>query len=152
MNTWLSLFSGGRMYLSHISEYIKMLHSTGHFLCWKCSLYNTLVDFFLYFRSQFKCQFWENSILIFPNKEISYLLVIFHHLISSDYYINKCMHRYSYMHACVCLVYSDAFHRSDQIRSLALCDPMNHSTPGLPFHHQLPEFTQTHVHRVSDAI
>ena len=31
-----------------------------------------------------------------------------------------------------------------------LCDPMNHSTPGLPVHHQLPDFTQTHVHRVSD--
>ena len=35
---------------------------------------------------------------------------------------------------------------------LTLCDPMNHSTPGPPVHHQLPEFTQTHVHRVSDAI
>ena len=33
-----------------------------------------------------------------------------------------------------------------------LCDPMNRSTPGLPIHHQLPEFTQTHVHRVGDAI
>ena len=33
-----------------------------------------------------------------------------------------------------------------------LCDPMNHSTPGLPVHHQLPEITQTQVHRVSDAI
>ena len=33
-----------------------------------------------------------------------------------------------------------------------LCSPMNHSTPGLPVHHQLPEFTQTHVHRVVDAI
>ena len=33
-----------------------------------------------------------------------------------------------------------------------LCDPMNSSTPGLPVHHQLPEFTQTHVHRVGDAI
>ena len=33
-----------------------------------------------------------------------------------------------------------------------LCNPMNHSTPGLPVHHQLPVFTQTHVHRVSDAI
>ena len=32
-----------------------------------------------------------------------------------------------------------------------LCDPMNRSTPGLPVHHQLPEFTQTHVRRVSDA-
>ena len=47
--------------------------------------------------------------------------------------------------------------RSDQIRSIAqscptLCNPMNRSTPGLPVHHQLPEFTRTHVHRVSDAI
>ena len=33
-----------------------------------------------------------------------------------------------------------------------LCDPMNCSTPGLPVHHQLLEFNQTHVHRVSDAI
>ena len=33
-----------------------------------------------------------------------------------------------------------------------LCDPMNCNTPGLPVHHQLPEFTQTHVHRVGDAI
>ena len=46
---------------------------------------------------------------------------------------------------------------SDQIRSVTqscptLCDPMNRSTPGLPVHHQLPEFTQTHIHRVSDAI
>ena len=35
---------------------------------------------------------------------------------------------------------------------LTLCNPMNCSTPGLPVHHQLPEFTQTHVHRVRDAI
>ena len=33
-----------------------------------------------------------------------------------------------------------------------LCNPMNHSTPGLPVHHRLPEFTQTHVHPVGDAI
>ena len=45
--------------------------------------------------------------------------------------------------------------RSDQINHSVvstLCDPMNRSTPGLPVHHQLPEFTQTHVHRVSDVI
>ena len=35
---------------------------------------------------------------------------------------------------------------------LTLCDPMNSSTPGLPAHHQIPEFTQTHVHWVGDAI
>ena len=33
-----------------------------------------------------------------------------------------------------------------------LCDPMNHSTPGLAVHHHLPEFTQTHVHQFGDAI
>ena len=48
-------------------------------------------------------------------------------------------------------------HLSVQFSSVAqscptLCDPMNRSMPGLPVHHQLPEFTQTHVHRVSDAI
>ena len=43
--------------------------------------------------------------------------------------------------------------RSDQSLShVELCDPMNRSTPGLPIHHQLPEFTQTHFHQVSDAI
>ena len=59
------------------------------------------------------------------------------------------------------ILWNSGFHRyrwvSDQIRSVAqscptVCDPMNRSTPGLPVHHQLPEFTQTHVHRVSDAI
>ena len=48
-------------------------------------------------------------------------------------------------------------HISVQFSSVAqlcptLCDPMNHSTPGLPVHHQLPELTQTHIHRVGDAI
>ena len=47
--------------------------------------------------------------------------------------------------------------KKNQIRSVAqscltLCDPMNHSMPDLHVHHQLPEFTETHVHRVSDAI
>ena len=35
---------------------------------------------------------------------------------------------------------------------VTLCEPVDCSTPGLPVHHQLPEFTQTHVHQVSDAI
>ena len=51
----------------------------------------------------------------------------------------------------------DLFNSSVQFSSVAqlcptLCDPMNRSTPGLPVHHKLPEFTQTHVHRVGDAI
>ena len=48
-------------------------------------------------------------------------------------------------------------YNSAQFNSVAqscptLCDPMNRSTPGLPVHQQLPEFTQTHVHRVRDVI
>ena len=49
----------------------------------------------------------------------------------------------SYIHASVSSVAQSC---------LTLCDPMNCSMPGLPVHHQLPEFTQTHVYRVSDAI
>ena len=44
------------------------------------------------------------------------------------------------------------FSSVQSLSSVRLCDPMNCSTPGLPVHHQLPEFTQTHVHRVGDAI
>ena len=50
-----------------------------------------------------------------------------------------------------------AYDHLNQFSSVAqscqtLCNPMNHSMPGLPVHHQLPEFTQTHVHWVGDAI
>ena len=56
-----------------------------------------------------------------------------------------------------CHVTTQIRHGSVQFSSVTqscptLCDPMNCSTPGLPVHHQLPEFIQTHVHRVSDAI
>ena len=56
--------------------------------------------------------------------------------------------------SCTSLIPSSA---SDQFSSVpqscpTLRDPMKRSTPGLPVHHHLPEFTQTHIHRVSDAI
>ena len=55
------------------------------------------------------------------------------------------------------ILYHCATCKALQIRSVAqscptLWDPMNRSTPGLPVHHQVPEFTETHVHRVRDAI
>ena len=55
------------------------------------------------------------------------------------------------------LICWEFFQSSVQFSSVAqscptLCDPMNRSTPGLPVHHQLLEFTQTHVHRVGNAI
>ena len=51
---------------------------------------------------------------------------------------------------CIYLLLSVQFSSVPQ-SYLTLCDPMNCSTPGLPVHHHLPEFTQTHVHRAGDA-
>ena len=49
-------------------------------------------------------------------------------------------------------LYSGLFSSVQPLSCVTLCDPVNHSTPGLPVHHQLPGSTQTHVHRVGDAI
>ena len=51
-----------------------------------------------------------------------------------------------------CLSHRGIHFSSDAQSCPTLCDPMNRSTPGRPVHHQLPEFTQTHVHRVINAI
>ena len=60
---------------------------------------------------------------------------------------------YSFCHALTCVLKLIYLQFSSVAQSCpTLCDPMNRSTPGLRVHHQLPEFTQTHVHRVSDAI
>ena len=56
-----------------------------------------------------------------------------------------------HLYLCACVYISVQFSSVAQ-SCPTLCDPMNRSTPGVPVHHQLPEFTQTHVHRVSDAI
>jgi len=53
---------------------------------------------------------------------------------------------------CICKVLQKYKVSSVALSCPTLCDSMNCSTPGLPVHHQLPEFTQTHVHRVNDAI
>ena len=61
----------------------------------------------------------------------------------------------SSLYACYLFLISSASVQFSSVQSLShvrLCDPMNRSTPGLPVHHQLLEFTQTHVHRVSNAI
>ena len=58
-----------------------------------------------------------------------------------------------YQQCSLCYIASSSVQFSSVVQSCpTLCDPMNHSMPGLPVHHQLPEFTQTHVHRVNDAI
>ena len=66
-----------------------------------------------------------------------------------DQSLNSTLYIYIYIHTYFMYISSVQFSRSVVSNS---CDPMNCSTPGLPVHHQLPEFTQTHVHRVSEAI
>ena len=55
---------------------------------------------------------------------------------------------------CLFNLYAESVQSVSSVTQLCptLCNPMNCSMPGLPVHHQLPEFTQTHVHRVGDAI
>ena len=65
--------------------------------------------------------------------------------------LNTHIHAHTHMHISSVQFSSVQFSSVTQ-SCLTLCDPMNRSTPGLPVHHHLPEFTQTHVHQVSDAI
>ena len=70
----------------------------------------------------------------------------------SDY--SKCVPTGNYFSLCIWdwRYISSAQFSSVAQSCLTLCDPMDHSTPGLPVHHQLPGFTQTHLHWVGDAI
>ena len=75
---------------------------------------------------------------------------------SDDYYIYYCGQEPLRRNG-VAIIVNKRVQNAVQFSSVAqlcptLCDPMNHSTPGLPIHHQLSEFTRTHVYRVSDAI
>ena len=58
--------------------------------------------------------------------------------------------------SCICQkASSDSLKKLSSVHSLSrvwLCEPMDYNTPGLPVHHQLPEFIRTHVHWIGDAI
>ena len=82
----------------------------------------------------------EGNSTVKPSKK-SFVMVMFHCSVSN----------------LLCTWVAQSHIRSDQIRSVAqscltLCDPMNRSSRGIPVHHQFPDFIQTHVHRVGDAI
>ena len=102
-------------------------------------------------------------------KQLDYMMIIYFYLICFTFsisysvlpfhlvYVFQYLHLLFFFMLFLKLLSSIVEKLSYQIRSVAqscptLCDPMNRSTPGLPVHHQLPEFTQTHIHRVSDAI
>ena len=84
-------------------------------------------------------KYWSFSFSIIPSKEIPGADLLQNGLVGSPCSPRDCQE-------------SSAHFSSVTQSCLTLCDPMNHSTPGLPVHHHLSEFTQTHVHRVRDAI
>ena len=112
------------------------------------SLYCTPVTYIILYISY--TSILENSLVYhFPSQ--NHLLLINVHFITNN--ISPLLK----LKACRIPIELPINHKSDQIRSVAhpcptLCNPMNCSTPGLPVHHQLLEVTQTHIHRVSDAI
>ena len=68
-------------------------------------------------------------------------------------YVILLMTSIPYMEHSLVMVKGHSVHFSSFTQSCpTLCNPMKCSTPGFPVHHQLPEFTPTHIHRVSDAI
>ena len=78
---------------------------------------------------------------------------------TGNYTLFPCIRKYSDSFDFVCQPFKNCknhyllqFSSVLSLSRVRLCDPMNHSTPGLPVHHQLLEFTQTHVHQVGDAI
>ena len=92
------------------------------------------------------------------NRQLSVFLIIIqtfiYSVLSMMILFFLCLYRHSSVDAWMLSIKAAV---RDQFSSVAqscptLWDPMNRSTPGLPVHHQLPEFTQTHIHRVSDAI
>ncbi|CAI9153443.1 unnamed protein product [Rangifer tarandus platyrhynchus] len=96
--------------------------------------------------------FWTLDQQVKPESQM--FVSIFNLFIFIGLFVEKCLNWQFILIYCFPI---PLFFRSVQFSSVAqscltLCDPLNRSTPGLPVHHQLPETTQTHVHRVDDAI
>ena len=91
--------------------------------------------------------------LFFPFLSLSFFYFLFFVVVLFHVDILILQHiilsKYIYICTCQCVFFIPSFLSS--VQSI-VSDPMNHSIPGLPIHHQFLEFTQTHVHRVSDAI
>ena len=94
------------------------------------------------------CNFKISRIYVKKNGKIKQmiLILIIYIIISKAYYFKIILFFKSYIQ------FSSVQFSSVSQSCLTLYDPMNRSKPGLPVHHHLPEFTQTHVHQVHDAI
>ena len=114
---------------------------------------NLLFWFGLYFAWMLKIPYpWSH---LYPWLLSNLVLSLYFNFFLEQYVLENCI----YFLPIIFLFFTRTilFFSSVQFSSVAqlcptLCDPMNRSTPGLPVHHQLLEFTQTHVYRVSDAI
>ena len=105
------------------------------------------------------CREVGEQILEFEGKVLHPILFFFLVLITWDIsylYMHTngtCTRFYTHMYAVFICWFFPCYQFSSVAQSCpTVCNPMNHSTPGLPVHHQFPEFTQTHVYRVRDAI
>ena len=100
----------------------------------------------------------RNPVLFFHVNSCIHEKILFSASFISQVYTNVWLYFWVLDHMLAVLLSSPSpVSSSVQFSSVAqscptLCDTMNHSMPGLPIHHQLPEFTQTQVYRVSDAI
>ena len=125
------------------------------FFFYLCCLVHFLFLIFFIFK---KCFFRGN---LYKNKILN---LFYWNTVGLQCYINFCCtekwFRFIYVQICIYSNIHTHTHThiiSFQFSSVSqlcppLCDPMNRSMSGLPVHHQLPEFTQTHIQRVSDAI
>ena len=111
-------------------------------LIWYCLIFcyslinlKTIISFYL-----LECLALNFSLLVFFDYQWKYL----------GLHISVWIHLW----VCLCSIgwICTQFSSVQSLSCVRLCDPMNHSTPGLPVNHHLPELTQTHVHRVGDAI
>ena len=77
-----------------------------------------------------------------------------HHFLHESFPVSSSEETVSPLNRLYPVLYSSVYIQFSSVAQSCptLFDPMNRSTPGLPVHHQLPESTQTHVHRVNDAI
>ena len=107
--------------------WFSFLHTMTQYMFWLVCLLLLVTEWLLRFRKQF--QYFINSSIIYLHAYLELNLL---------YQVPRKGN-------------SDQFSSVTQLCP-TLCNPMNRSTPGLPVHHQLPEFTQTFVHQVSDAI
>ena len=165
---FLSCFSGSFFFLSIF--YFHSFWNPLHILYWSCSILiaaallqscPTLCD-------PMDCSLPGSSVHgIFQATVLEWGAIAFSSILILDYFLILCLcvcyflgnffnlmfqFFWNHFHLCCFLNFQCILFSSVAQSCPTLCDPMNRSTPSLPVHHQLPEFTQTHVHRVGDAI